>query len=56
MINIKLEISKEAAEIKLEDPSGLVTIETAIKQAQRNFNRLNALGQIIKELRGEEDD
>jgi hypothetical protein len=52
----KLEIAKETAEIKLNDPNGVLTIEAALRQAQRDFNRLNGLNQIIKNARGDEDD
>lgn len=52
----KLEIAKEAAEIKLNDLTGVLTIEASLRQAQRNFNRLNGLNQIIKNVRGDKDD
>jgi len=55
-VNIKLEIAKQAEQIKLEDITGTLTIEAALKQAQRNFNRLHGLQQIINELRGDEDE
>lgn len=54
--NVNLEIAKEAAEIKLDDTTGTLTIESALKQAQRNFNRLKGLNQILKAMRGDEDD
>lgn len=54
--NMELEIAKEAAEIKLDETTGPLSIESALKQAQRNFNRLKGLSQIIKVTRGEEDD
>lgn len=54
-VNIKLEIAKKAAEIKQNDMTGALTIEAALKQAQRNFNRINGLRQIIKTVRGEDD-
>jgi hypothetical protein len=56
MINMNLEIAKEAAEIKLDDATGTLTIESALNQAQRNFNRLKGLSQIIKAMRGGEED
>lgn len=56
MININLEISKKAADIKLEDTTGTLTIEAALKQAQRNFNRVDGIHQIIKALRGDDND
>lgn len=60
MENKKLEIAKEAAEIKLKDMTGALSIEAAVKEAQRqarrNLNRLNGLHQIIKAVRGEVDD
>jgi hypothetical protein len=52
----KLEIAKETAEIKLNDPTGVLTIEASLRQAQRNFNKLKGLNQIIKNVRGDEDD
>lgn len=52
----KLEIAKEAAEIKLNDPTGILSIEAALRQAQRNFNRLNGINQIVKNIRGDKDD
>lgn len=52
----KLEIAKETAEIKLNDSTGVLTIEAALRQAQRNFNRLDGPNQIIKNVRGDEDD
>lgn len=55
-ININLEISKKAADIKLEDTTGTLTIEAALKQAQRNFNRVDGIHQIIKALRGDDND
>lgn len=55
-MNIKLQIAKEAAEIKLNDTTGTLIINAALKQAQRNLNRIDGLQQIIKNLRGEEDD
>lgn len=58
-VNIKLEIAKEAAEIKLKDMTGTLTIEASVKeaqrQAQRNLNRLHGLHEIIKAVRGEDD-
>ena len=54
--NENLEISKQAAEIKLNDMSGTLTIEAAVKQVQWNINKINGFHQIIKCLRGEEDD
>jgi len=53
--NIKLEIAKEAAEIKLNDTTGTLTIKAALKQAQRNLNKICGLQQIINELRGEDN-
>ncbi|NRT76342.1 hypothetical protein [Clostridium beijerinckii] len=50
----KLEIAKETAEIKLNDPTGVLTIEAALRQAQSN--RLDGPNQIIKNVRGDEDD
>lgn len=55
-VNIKLKIAKEAAEIKQNDMTGTLTIEAALKQAQRNFNRLEGFHQIIQAIRGEDDD
>ena len=55
-LKIKMQIAKEAAEIKLNDMSGILTIEAALKQAQRNFNKIYALQQIISASRGEEDE
>lgn len=54
-LNIELQIAKEAAEIKLDDMTGTLTIEAAVKQIQRNFNRIHGLQQIINESRGEDD-
>lgn len=54
--NNELEIAKEAAEIKLNDMTGTLTIEAAVEQVQRNLNKLNGFHQIIKCLRGEDDD
>lgn len=56
MINIELIISIQAAEIYLNDMTGKLTIEAAVKKAQRNIqrnlNRLDGLHEIIKHLRG----
>ena len=43
------------ANIKLDDMTGKLTIEAALKQAQRNFNKLHGLHQIIKAIRGEDN-
>lgn len=56
MKNKKLEIAKKATEMMQNDMTGTLTIEAAVKQAQRNFNRINGLRQIIKAVRGEDDD
>lgn len=60
MLNIKLEIAKLATEIKQKDMTGTLTIESAVKeaqrQAQRNLNKLHGLREIIKAVRGEEYD
>lgn len=59
-VDINLKISKDAAEIKQNDMTGTLTIEAALKQAKINFekslNRLNGLHEIIKAVRGEDDD
>lgn len=55
-LNTKLEIAKEAAEIKQNDMTGTLTIEAAVKQAQRNLNRLQGWHQIIKAIRGGDDE
>ena len=55
-LNIKLQIAKEATEIKQNDMTGTLTIEAALKQAQRNFNRVKGIHQIIKCVRGEADE
>ena len=54
-LNSNLRISKDASELKLNDMSGTLTIEAALKQAKRNFNRLHGLQQIINELKGDEN-
>ena len=54
-IDINLKIAKDTAEIKQNDMTGTLTIEAALKQAKRNFNRINGLHQIIKEIRGEDN-
>ncbi|WP_297429602.1 hypothetical protein [Clostridium sp.] len=60
MINIELLIAVKAAEIKLKDMTGTLTIEAATKKAQRqvqrNLNKLDGLHEIIRCLRGENDD
>lgn len=56
MLNNNLEIAKQAAEIKLDDMSGTLTIDAAVKQVQRNLNRLCAFHEIIKNVRGDYDD
>lgn len=60
MIKIELIISIRAAEIYLNDMTGKLTIEAAIKKAnrniQRNLNKLDGLHEIIKYLRGEDDE
>ena len=55
-MNIKLQIAKDTSELKLNDMSGTLTIEAALKQAKRNFNKINGLHQIIKEIRGEDNE
>ena len=59
MINIELIISIQAAEIYLNDMTGQLTIEAAIKKAQRNIqrslNKLVGLHEIIKAVSGEDD-
>lgn len=59
MINIELIISIQAAEIYLNDMTGKITIEVAIKKAkrnmQRNLNKLVGLHEIIKAVSGEDD-
>lgn len=59
-VNIKLEIAQKAVEIKQNDMTGTLTIEAALKEAQRqakrNINRLNGLHEIIKAVSGEDDD
>lgn len=54
-LDINLKIAKDTSEIKLNDMTGTLTIESALKQARRNFNKINALHQIIKEIRGEDN-
>ena len=54
-MNIKLQIAKDTSELKLNDMSGTLTIEAALKQAKRNINKINGLHQIIKEIRGEDN-
>lgn len=54
-LNINLKIAKDTSELKLNDMTGTLTIKSALKQAQRNFNKINALHQIIKEIRGEDN-
>lgn len=56
MKNKELEIAKEASEIHLKDMTGTLTIDDALRQAERNLNKLNGLHQIIKCLRGEDDE
>lgn len=59
MINIELIISIQAAEIYLNDMTGKLTIEAAIKKAQNNIqrslNKLVGLHEIIKAVSGEDD-
>lgn len=54
--DVNLKIAKETAEIKLNDTTGTLTIKAALKQAQRNLNKIYGLQQIINELRGGEDE
>lgn len=54
-MNINLKIAKEATEIKLNDSTGTLTIEAALRQAKRNFNRTQGLHEIIKAVIGEND-
>lgn len=55
-LNNELEIARQAAEIKLDDMSGTLTIDAAIEQVQRNLNKISAFHEIIKNVRGEYDD
>lgn len=59
MINIELIISIQAAEIYLNDMTGKLTIDAAIKKAQRNIqrslNKLVGLHEIIKAVSGEDE-
>lgn len=59
MINIELIISIQAAEIYLNDMTGKLTIEAAIKKAQKNIqrslNKLVGLHEIIKAVSGEDE-
>lgn len=59
MINVELIISIQAAEIYLNDMTGKVTIEAAIKKAQKNIqrslNKLVGLHEIIKAVSGKDD-
>lgn len=54
-IDINLKIAKEATEIKLNDSIGTLTIESALREAKRNFNRAQGLHEIIKAVIGEDD-
>lgn len=54
-LNINLKIAKDTSELKLDDMTGTLTIEAALKQARRNFNKLHGLQQLITELRGEDN-
>lgn len=59
MINIELIISIQAAEIYLNDMTGELSIEAAVKTAQKNIqrslNKLVGLHEIIKAVSGEDD-
>ncbi|AJG98837.1 hypothetical protein LF65_02251 [Clostridium beijerinckii] len=57
---INLIISIKASDIYLDDMTGTLTIEAAVKEAQRkmqrSLNKVKGLHEIIKCLRGEDDD
>lgn len=57
---INLIISIKASDIYLDDMAGTLTIEAAVKEAQRkmqrSLNKVKGLHEIIKCLRGEDDD
>lgn len=57
---INLIISIKASDIYLDDMTGTLTIEAAIKESQRkmrrSLNKVKGLHEIIKCLRGEDDD
>lgn len=59
MINIELIISIQAAEMYLNDMTGKLTIDAAIKKAQRNIqrslNKLVGLHERIKAVSGEDE-
>lgn len=44
-VNINLKIAKDTSELKLNDMTGKLTIEEALRQAKRNFNRAQGLNQ-----------
>lgn len=58
-LNINLKIAKDTSELKLNDMTGNLTIEAALRQVKMDFekglNRVTALAEIIKEIEGEDN-